>query len=170
MIAARDPLFVTVIVCCVADASGALAKRSEPGEKWRPGSAMPKPTSEAVTLPAPVATVSVPARVPIAEGANSTGIVQLSPLCSVPPHAVPPVTAVVAAKSPVRAGALVATAAGVAFVSENRSDAVELPTVTGPKSSLTGVSNTPVSARPVPVSASVSLAPPVVALRVSVAI
>ena len=44
------PVFLRVMVCCVADAPGTLSKISEAGVRERPGSGAPKPVRAAVTV------------------------------------------------------------------------------------------------------------------------
>ena len=57
-------VFVTVMVCCVAAVPVSLLKTSAVGSSAMPGSAVPKPASVAVTVPASVTTVRTPLRGP----------------------------------------------------------------------------------------------------------
>ena len=64
------PVFVRMMVCCVAVGPGTLLKTRAVGLRARPGSGLPKPVSCAVTGVVLVGMVRVPVMGPVVAGAN----------------------------------------------------------------------------------------------------
>ena len=148
------PLSESVIVCCVLALPGTLAKFRLMGLIATPGSAEPNPLRLAMAVPAEVTIVSVPLRVPVADGANRTCTKHDAVAAREPLHEAPPVELATMEKSPlaVRDCTVAAVAEVRRFASVKVIGADELFTAMGPKSCATGVSTRPCTGRAVAVS------------------
>ena len=147
------PVFLRVTVCSVAVAPGTLLKVSALGVSERPGSGAPKPVSEAVSVLALVGSVRVPVIWPVVVGAKATSTKQEAVGARVPVQGAPPEGAVLITKPALVVGAVRETAAEVRLVRVKSVGALVESMGMAPKSWLTGVRMSPVSGRPLPVSA-----------------
>ena len=114
IVSVAAPVLVRRTGCDVAAVPGTLANVSEVGFSATPGSAVPVPVRLAVAERLPEANATVPALVPTAVGENASANSQDAPNASVPEQAGAPVAVATRAKSPVRTGPAIASAAPVA--------------------------------------------------------